>query len=90
MSYELRFGTSIMAIQSSVDSTSAYADVDAVVGILNLYRMRLRWLFSSPYLITDMEGDFIVFPHKYVHTFIVATSTMDVVGLKLKERKKEI
>ena len=41
MSYELRFGTSIMAIQSSVDSTSAYADVDAVVGILNLYRMRL-------------------------------------------------
>jgi len=37
-----------------------------------------------------MEGDFIVFPNKYFHTFIVATSTMDVVGLKGKERKKEI
>ena len=39
-----------------------------------------------------MEGDFIVFPNKYVHTFIkatTATSTMDEVGLKGKERKKE-
>ena len=48
------------------------------------------WPFTSPNLITDMEGDFIVLPNKYFHTFIVATSTMDVVGLKGKERKKEI
>jgi len=37
-----------------------------------------------------MEGDFTVFPNKYFHTFIVATSTVDVVGFKGKERKKEI
>jgi len=37
-----------------------------------------------------MEGDFIIFPNKYFHTFIEATSTVDVVGLKGKERKKEI
>ena len=48
------------------------------------------WPFTSPYLITYMEGDFIVLSNKYFHTFIVATSTMDVVGLKGKERKKEI
>ena len=36
-----------------------------------------------------MEGDFIVFPNKYFQTFIEATSTVDVVGLKGKERKKE-
>ena len=27
------------------------------------------WPFTSPYLITEMEGDFIVFPNKYFHTY---------------------
>ena len=49
-----------------------------------------RWPYTIPYLITEMEGYFIVFPNKYFHTFIEATSTVDGVSLKEKERKKEI
>ena len=65
-----------MAIQSSVNSTSSNADADTVVGILNLYRMRL----CLPHLL----------PRSCVRGFGSFLSSLSIVGRKEEETRVQL